>query len=159
MRNDFSFPDDGRNRIEKSGVRKDRRKKETRPMEDDDGTRRGAGQKDRRQHKNYRDLLYGADDDEGLIRLIGLALHAQTPRTVLQRQQPHRNSVRKRPELRHIRRSAARQIAAPNPQPLQPAYTAGSLSNAGTNTEFTSAQWQMSAEPPKTLTPAGRSRR
>lgn len=64
MRNDYSFPDDGRNRIEKSGVRKDRRKKDNRPMEDDDGTRRGAGQKDRRQTKNYRDLLYGEDDDE-----------------------------------------------------------------------------------------------
>jgi len=64
MRNDFRFPDDGRNRIEKSGVRRDRRKKETRPIADDDGTRRGAGQKDRRQHKNYRDLLYGEDNDE-----------------------------------------------------------------------------------------------
>jgi len=65
MPNDFSLPDDMQNRGDKRSTR-DRRKKATgRGFDDDaDGSRRNAQQRDRRQNKNFRDLLYGEDDDE-----------------------------------------------------------------------------------------------
>ncbi len=66
MPNEFQLPDDLQNLIEKRGG-KDRRKKATgRGSEDDergvDGARRQP-QRDRRQQKNFRDLL-NRDDDE-----------------------------------------------------------------------------------------------
>jgi hypothetical protein len=64
MANDFSMPDDARNRGDKRG-RKDRRKKGSdRSPDDTDGARRGLQQRDRRGSKNFRDLLYGDDEDD-----------------------------------------------------------------------------------------------
>ncbi|MFM7056013.1 MAG: hypothetical protein ACKO2P_03725 [Planctomycetota bacterium] len=64
MANDFSMPDDARNRGDKR-IRKDRRKKGSERSPDDaDGARRGLQQRDRRGSKNFRDLLYGEDEDD-----------------------------------------------------------------------------------------------
>lgn len=64
MANDFSMPDDARNRGDKRS-RKDRRKKGSeRSPDDTDGGRRGLQQRDRRGSKNFRDLLYGDDEDD-----------------------------------------------------------------------------------------------
>lgn len=64
MANDFSMPDDARNRGDKR-PRKDRRRKGSeRSPDDTDGVRRGLQQRDRRGSRNFRDLLYGEDDDD-----------------------------------------------------------------------------------------------
>ena len=64
MANDFSMPDDARNRGDKRS-RKDRRKKGSdRSPDDTDGARRGLQQRDRRGSKNFRDLLYREDEDD-----------------------------------------------------------------------------------------------
>ena len=64
MPNDFSLPDDMQNRGDKKGGKDRRPRKPGRGFDDDDGARRNAQQRDRRQSKNFRDLLYGDDDDE-----------------------------------------------------------------------------------------------
>lgn len=67
MPNEYPLPDDLRNLIEKRGG-KDRRKKTAgRDSDEDDrgmdGLRRSSSQRDRRQQKNFRDLLNQDDDD------------------------------------------------------------------------------------------------
>ena len=64
MANDFSMPDDLRNRSDKRGNRDRRKKGPGRPSEEDDGGRRGLQQRDRRSSKNFRDLLYGEDEED-----------------------------------------------------------------------------------------------
>lgn len=64
MPNEHSLPDDLNYLIEKRGGKDRRKKSQDRLSDDEDGNGviRRAGQKDRRQSKNYRDLL--SDDDE-----------------------------------------------------------------------------------------------
>lgn len=65
MPKELPVPDDMRHLIEKRGGNKDRRKKTQGRISDEDegfGLRR-SGQKDRRNQKNYRDLL-NDDEDE-----------------------------------------------------------------------------------------------
>jgi hypothetical protein len=67
MPNEYPLPDDLRNLIEKRGGKDRRKKTPGRDSDEDDrvidGVRRPASQRDRRQQKNFRDLLNQDDDD------------------------------------------------------------------------------------------------
>ncbi len=63
MPNELPLPDDLQKLIEKRSGKDRRRRNETRSDDDDSANRRAGLDRDRRQKKNYRDLLYDEDDE------------------------------------------------------------------------------------------------
>lgn len=63
MPNELPLPDDLQKLIEKRSGKDRRRRNDIRSDDDDVANRRAGTQRDRRQNKNYRDLLYDEDDE------------------------------------------------------------------------------------------------